>query len=190
MQKSEGLTIIFFAHGSSIDNENGLASGWYDVRLSEIGEAQAFELHTLTEGLGFDAVYCSDLRRAYETAEIAFGSRKGLSIIRDRRLRECDYGDLTQKSVSDIEFEMPGRIMVPFPHGESMLDVERRVGDLVSDLRRMQSMRNVAVVSHQAPQLALDVILSGKTWPEAIAEDWRKSKPARWRPGWQYVVKV
>ena len=43
----------------------------------------------------FDAVFTSDLARAYRSAEIGFGNR--WPIIRDKRLRECDYGDLTQK---------------------------------------------------------------------------------------------
>jgi hypothetical protein len=45
----------------------------------------------------------------------------------------------------------------------------------------------VAVVAHQAPQLALDVIIRGKNWQQAIDEDWRKKKA--WQPGWGYELK-
>jgi hypothetical protein len=34
--------------------------------------------------------------------------------------------------------------------------------------------------------LALDVLLKGKTWKQAIDEDWRKGKA--WQPGWDYVL--
>ena len=45
----------------------------------------------------------------------------------------------------------------------------------------------MAIVAHKAPQLALDVLLKGKTWKEAFAEDWRKTKS--WKPGWEYEIK-
>jgi len=41
-------------------------------------------------------------------------------------------------------------------------------------------------VAHQAPQLALDVLLKGRTWPQAIAEDWRNKKA--WQTGWEYEL--
>lgn len=44
----------------------------------------------------------------------------------------------------------------------------------------------VAVVAHKAPQLALEVLLRGKTWERAFAQDWRKRKA--WRPGWDYLL--
>ncbi len=44
----------------------------------------------------------------------------------------------------------------------------------------------MSIVAHQAPQLAPDVILNGKTWEQAIDEDWRKKKA--WQPGWVYQI--
>jgi hypothetical protein len=32
----------------------------------------------------------------------------------------------------------------------------------------------------------LEVIIKGKSWQEAFAEDWRKTK--QWQPGWDYVL--
>ena len=42
-------------------------------------------------------------------------------------------------------------------------------------------------MGHQAPQLALEVLLNGKTWEQAFADDWRKTKA--WKPGWEYELK-
>jgi broad specificity phosphatase PhoE len=33
-------------------------------------------------------------------------------------------------------------------------------------------------------ELALDVLLRGRTWQKAIDENWRKTKS--WQPGWEY----
>ena len=41
-------------------------------------------------------------------------------------------------------------------------------------------------MTHHAPQLALEVILNGKTWQQAFAEDWRPLK--KWQPGWEYEI--
>lgn len=90
------ITIIFESHATSLDNERGLASGHVDVALSEAGEQQARELGERYSGERIDLVSCSDLQRAYRTAEIAFTDRR-IPILRDRRLRECDYGDFTRR---------------------------------------------------------------------------------------------
>ncbi len=35
------MTLIFETHATSLDNEAGLASGWFDTDLSAAGESQA-----------------------------------------------------------------------------------------------------------------------------------------------------
>ncbi len=54
-------------------------------------------------------------------------------------------------------------------------------------LKQNYDGKHIAIVAHKAPQLSLDVLLNGKTWKQALAEDWRKTKT--WRPGWEYEVK-
>ena len=36
--------ITYFVHGTTVDNEQGLASGWADAELSETGKKQSLEL--------------------------------------------------------------------------------------------------------------------------------------------------
>jgi len=57
-----------------------------------------------------------------------------------------------------------------------------RIKDFLDDLLERYAGKNVAIVTHKASQL--DVLLKGKTWEEAIEEDWRLKK--EWRPGWEY----
>jgi alpha-ribazole phosphatase/probable phosphoglycerate mutase len=97
-------------------------------------------------------------------------------------LRECDYGRLTQSDEHLVDYTR--QIDVPFPEGESMKDVERRIRDFLDYLHREYNGQFVAIMAHKAPQLALEVILNGKTWEQAIREDWRNQKA--WRPGWIY----
>jgi alpha-ribazole phosphatase/probable phosphoglycerate mutase len=43
-QEGTILKIIFESHGTTLDNEAHLSSGWFDVELSELGKKQAEEL--------------------------------------------------------------------------------------------------------------------------------------------------
>src|SRR3989344_3059052 len=138
------VKITYFVHGTTTDNEKEISSGWFDVGLSELGVKQSIDLKDQIKDKKFDVVFCSDLKRAVDSAKLTF---KGVvPIISDVRLRECNYGKYNA-----------------------------------------QSSKSVAIVAHKAPQLALDVLLKGKTWEEAFADDWRKMKA--WKPVWEYELK-
>lgn len=73
-----------------------------------------------------------------------------------------------------------------FPGGESYEDVKMRINDFLNFLKQNYEGKLVAIVAHKAPQLALDVLLKNKTWEQAFADDWRKTKS--WKPGWEYII--
>lgn len=178
------LKITYFVHGTTTDNENGLASGWLQGELSELGIKQSKELATITQNQSFDAVFCSELKRAVDFTQLAFGGR--YQIITDKRLREINYGDYNGQP-EKFKDNLEAYIEKPFPRGESYLEVEKRLRDFIDDLRKRYHDKHIAIVAHQAPQLALEVICNHKTWPEAIATDWRRA--SKWQPGWEYGVK-
>ena len=74
----------------------------------------------------------------------------------------------------------------PFPNGECLKDVEKRIRDFISFLKEKYNNKIVGIVAHRAPQLALEVITKNISWEEAIEKDWRKQKT--WQPGWKYVI--
>ncbi len=187
MISGKAVKITYFVHGSTPDNEKGIASGWNDPGLSELGKQQSLELKKLIRNKRFDAVFCSDLKRAAETAEIVFG--KGADIIRDKRLKECDYGKLTGHKSTEVDSISEKHIGKPFPKGESYKDVETRMRDFLEHLFKNYSGKSAAIVAHRAPQLASDVLLKGKTWEQAIKGDWRLKGADGWRPGWEYIIK-
>jgi alpha-ribazole phosphatase/probable phosphoglycerate mutase len=59
------------------------------------------------------------------------------------------------------------------PNGESYEQVKERVSDFLSDLIKKYNGCHIAIVAHKAPQLALDVLLKGRTWENAFDLDWR-----------------
>ncbi|MCK4525432.1 MAG: class I tRNA ligase family protein, partial [Candidatus Andersenbacteria bacterium] len=181
------IDIAYFVHGTTVDNENNKASGHYDAELSELGIQQSKDLNKTIKDQKFDIVFCSDLKRAVDSANLTFSDRD-IKIIQDKRLRECDYGDLTQADASKVLAVEKNVINKPFPNGESYKDVEKRTKDFIDDVINNYQGKKIAIVAHKAPQLALDVILKNKTWEQAFDEDWRKTKA--WKPGWKYELKV
>ncbi len=175
------VKITYFVHGTTTDNETGKATGWNPGELSAIGIEQSKELLDKVDDASFDVVYSSDLKRAVDSAELAFGETYPLR--EDERLRECNYGDMNGGEHS-FKDKMEDFVRNPFPNGESYKDVETRMREFVEMLRRDYDGQHVAIVAHQAPQLALDVILKDMSWKGAIANDWRKTKD--WQPGWEY----
>lgn len=175
--------ITYFVHATTVDNEVGNATGWLPGELSTLGWRQAEELRTEVLSQEFYTVFSSDLRRAVDTAELAFGRRFDINY--DVRLREVDYGDWNGSRHSSFVGSAADYISTPFPGGESYRDVEARVRALCNDLKSQFCGQHVALLAHQAPQFALEVICNGLSWDEAIQQDWRISKS--YRPGWSYI---
>ena len=179
------IKITYFVHGTTTDNEKEISSGWKDVELSELGVKQSVALKEQTKDKKFDVVFCSDLQRAHNSAKLAWDGI--YPIIPDARLRECNYGKLNGASSTIVEpMQEEECITNRFPEGESYEDVKTRVADFLEFLKKNYDGKHIAIVAHKAPQLSLDVLIKGKTWKQALVEDWRKTKA--WKPGWEYEL--
>ena len=178
------VKITYFVHGTTIDNEKEISSGWKDVKLSELGIKQSKELPKQIGNKKFDVVFCSDLKRAVDSAEISFKGK--FPIIKDKRLRECNYGDYNGKSSEIVESMQEKCITKRFPNGESYEDVKKRVNEFLIFLNKNYNGKHIAIIAHKAPQLALDVLIKKETWEEAFANDWRKRRA--WQSGWEYIL--
>jgi 2,3-bisphosphoglycerate-dependent phosphoglycerate mutase len=91
-------TLVLLRHGQSDWNQKNLFTGWVDVRLSELGRAEAKrggELLVEHDVLP-DVVHTSVLTRAIQTADIALeaADRLWIDVRRSWRLNERHYGAL------------------------------------------------------------------------------------------------
>lgn len=171
------ITIIFESHGTTFDNEQKLSSGHFDVGLSPLGESQAAELGRRREAEKIDAIFCSDLIRAVRTAEIAFAGR---AIIKDPRLRECDYGRLNHHPTAEVEPKKIEFVKTPFPGGESYEQCAGRMKFFLEDLSRDYAGKTVVIIGHRATQYALEL------WINKIPLNQSVGAPWQWQPGWIY----
>ena len=173
------IDIVFETHSTSVDNERGLASGWAHSRLSEIGREQAGALGERRRDDGIEAVFSSDLRRAVETAEIAF-TGSAVPLLLDWRLRECDYGLETEGPVRRHHAERCEHIDVPYPDGESWTEAVHRAGRFLDDLPLRWDGCRVLLIGHVATCWALDHLIDEVSLTDLCAADFA------WQEGWEY----
>lgn len=175
------VEIIYETHQTSTDNEAGIATGWLPGELSALGRAQAVELGARRRHDGIAAVFTSDLRRAVDTAEIAFAATD-IPIIQDIRLRECNYGALNGASVARIAAERANRVTTPFPGGQSYEDVVRATELFLRDLASDWDGRRVLIIAHSANYWALQVLLGGANLEDLVVATFD------WQPGWFFAL--
>ncbi|MDA2937989.1 histidine phosphatase family protein [Acidobacteria bacterium AH-259-A15] len=172
------VTIVFETHATSVDNESRIASGQLDPPLSELGKQQARHLGERHREIDFGAIFCSDLQRSYRTAEIAFGEK--FPIIRDRRLREGDYGNFAGRPRREIESVKLNFVYQPFPNGESWEQASARIRSFLKDLLANYSGKRVMIIGHRATQYGLEHWIEKTPLKDVVATRWR------WQPGWEY----
>ena len=180
------FTLFYSPHMTSVDNEAGRASGHADVPLSPLGLQQARELGQYYATEALDAVFHSDLQRASTTAEIAFSGRD-LPLVPDARLRECDYGDLTQCPTAQVDEEFPQRLTSPFPNGQSVLKVVQGVGAFLHEVLREYDGKTIVVIGHRATKYGLEYWHGSASLEEIVSTPW-----GEWReiPIWRYELDV
>lgn len=99
-------------HAQSEWNAEGLWQGQADPVLAAEGRRQAAAAgEWLAQVESFDGVFCSDLARAVETAEIMLASMGSTaSPVIDAGLREYDVGEWSGRTREEIEVRWPGDI--------------------------------------------------------------------------------
>ena len=117
-------TLVLLRHGESDWNAKNLFTGWVDVPLSEVGEAEARRGGELMKEAGLlpDVVHTSVLRRAINTANLALdvADRHWIPVRRDWRLNERHYGALQGLNKAETAAK----------HGEAQTKIWRRSYDI------------------------------------------------------------
>jgi broad specificity phosphatase PhoE len=174
------VEFVYETHSISVDNERGIATGWLPGELSPEGRRLAHALGERRRNDGIDCVFTSDLRRAVETAQIAFDG-SGVEIRQDARLRECNYGDLNGAPVGELDPRLRF-IDRPYPGGESYRDCVEKMRSFLGDVASEFDGRRVLVIAHSAQRWALRHLLEGVALEELV------DAPFDWQEGWEYVL--
>lgn len=133
--------LVLVRHGESEWNKLNLFTGWKDPDLTEKGIAEARKAGQLlkAEGYRFDIAFTSELRRAQNTLKLILEEigQTGLETLRDQKLNERNYGDLSGLNKDDARkrwgeeqvliWRRSYDVPPPGPDGESLKDTAARV---------------------------------------------------------------
>jgi len=130
----ETRIVYLVRHGELTGDEGHRFLGQLDVPLSPEGEEQAHELGECRELGSITGIYCSDLSRSRDSAEI-IAHPHGRPVTACRGLREISLGLWEGRAVEDIknrypqEFTARGADIEHYrpPYGESFADCRIRV---------------------------------------------------------------
>ena len=102
------MDLVLIRHGVTAWNQQRRFQGQIDTPLSEEGHQQAMltarHLSTLSQAQPINAIYASDLKRAWSTAE-PIARLLGLPILKQSLLRERHYGVFEGKTHEELQLD-------------------------------------------------------------------------------------
>jgi probable phosphoglycerate mutase len=152
------MELYIARHGETESNSvRRLQGGSKDTPLTQKGIAQAKKLAEEIKDIEFDAIYSSPLKRAMDTARIAFGDDRLFEAmaITDSRLLEIGVGEAEDMIWEDAVKAFPGMIAmmmepaiyVPPSGGESLQDMVARIDSFLNELAT-KPYNKVFVMAH------------------------------------------
>lgn len=172
--------IFIVRHGQTSGNRARKYFGITDIELNEEGIIQAGLISKRLERENICRIYSSNLKRAFKTAEIIAKPHK-INVESKKDLMEINFGDWEGLSFQEIQKSYPhefskwqNNIMdFTIPHGESVLELKKRVETAFSEILNSAKENNVAIVTHGGP---IRVILSKILSPNALETTFWKIK--------------
>jgi probable phosphoglycerate mutase len=150
-------TVLLVRHGQTPTTGKLLPGRAPGLHLAEQGVRQAERAgERIVELKRVDAIYCSPLERARETAA-PIGKAVGIRPKIDRGLLECDFGDWTGAELKQL-MKLPEWRTVQkapstfrFPNGESFTEMQVRIVSAIDRLRARHPGGVIVCVSHADP---------------------------------------
>lgn len=151
----EVTRVVAVRHGETVWNAEMRMQGQLDTALSGRGRWQAARVAEALEGEGIEAVFASDLARAFDTAS-AIADRLGLPVVVDTGLRERSFGIFQGSTYAEIDARWPAEALRWRRHdpdfgpeqGETLRDFYSRAVETASRIAAGQPGRTIALVTH------------------------------------------
>jgi probable phosphoglycerate mutase len=151
----QATRIIAIRHGETDWNVDTRLQGHLDIALNEVGVWQAQRAAQALVGEPIEAIYASDLRRAWQTAQ-AIAEVANCPLTPHTGLRERGFGEFEGLTYAEIETTWPDlslqwRKRVPDwapPGGESLLAMRERVLRTTTSLAARHLGGQIALVAH------------------------------------------
>ncbi len=127
-------TLFMIRHGRLVNSHEDVFTGQRDVPLSEEGKKETLFFLDRLSRESISLVISSDLSRTLTPAKI-YSERFNCPLVVLKELREIDAGRWENKSYRDVaeaeaeylEKRYKDPVNIPFPEGESLSDLKKRV---------------------------------------------------------------
>lgn len=135
------MRFYFVRHGETDWNKHRVFQGHTDIPLNEEGKKQVRRAAQHLSNKKIEAVYTSDLIRAYQTAQI-IAEMHNVKTIKDDRLREVNFGEweglnyeeISAKHKEALDAWLNDIIGTQLPGGGSVKDVLRNLVSFIDDM--------------------------------------------------------
>ncbi len=157
-------------HGESVANREKRLQGQMDFPLSAEGQRQAQVLGKWLAEEQIDAIYASDLSRAYHTAE-EIAKHHHLDVIKRTDLREMYLGRFQGLTLPEVKEKYPEHFKLDWI-SSGLDDVEQfdqlksRAEKVIGDLLTKHYGERIVLVSHGAFIGIILMTLLGIEWPK------------------------
>ena len=175
-------TLYLVRHGETYDNVDHIMQGQRQGELTDIGISQIEELATSLSGVHFDAIVSSDLKRAFDSAQI-LARHFVLPVQKNQLLRERDWGDFTGRYIPELKG-------LPLPENvEKRDDLLQRATDFLDWIYFNMRDKTILAIGHGIINKAIQAVFYNK-----LTREIPKMKNAEYRvlkfesrivlPGW------
>lgn len=167
--------LLLVRHGK-IEGEASRYYGHIDISLSQEGVKQVEKLRNRLASQNLNVVYSSDLKRAFDTAEIIAAAHK-LTVTPCSDLRELDFGKLAGMTFDEMKERYHGAVRllsgqepdISAPDGESLRQMSVRIQRFVAEVQKQPPERTLLAVAHGGSLKVLLCLLLGIS-----LEHWRQ----------------
>ena len=156
--------LILVRHGQTEWNRLRRYQGQSDIELNQTGMIQAQRAAERLAEERIRAIYCSDLKRARQTAEIIAAKHRNIdTVLQSPELREMNFGDYEGLTFAEMapEFQLifnadpSWRSKGPYvraPNGESIAELSTRVHQYILHITANYDNNDaILIVAHGGP---------------------------------------
>lgn len=153
---------LYCLRHTRLDIAPGICYGQSDIGLADSYPEEKEDILKRLNGIEFDKIYSSPLKRCKTLAKDLFLDAK---LIFDDRLKELNFGNWEMKSWDDISKTKEARIWfedfvnIKCPKGESFNDQIERTKDFLSNLKK-ENNSSVLLVAHGGVIRAVNCLLN------------------------------
>lgn len=155
------MSEYFVRHGQTDWNLEHKIQGSIDIGLNESGRKQAIEMQEKLKDTYFDAIFCSPLIRAKETAEIIAKPHKDTPLIVANELRERNFGIYEGEHAKGDYYGLWQYDNQDTPNGETPKELEARIYPFLDKIRADFKDKDILLVAHGGIGLIIESYYKG-----------------------------